>query len=138
LPEIAPADARVALVTRWLRAYGPATLRDLTWWTGWTHARGRSAWGALGAAEVEPGDGIGYVLPDDVAPVRTPRRWVALLPGLDPTVMGWKERDWYLGPHSARLFARTGTAGPTVWADGRIVGGWGQRRDGVVEAELLE
>ena len=67
-----------------------------------------------------------------------PRRWVALLPGLDPTVMGWKERDWYLGPHAARLFDRNGNAGPTVWSDGRVVGGWGQRRDGVVEAELLE
>ena len=52
--------------------------------------------------------------------------------------MGWKERDWYLGPHAARLFDRNGNAGPTVWADGRIVGGWGQRADGVVEAELLE
>ena len=27
--------------------------------------------------------------------------WVALLPPLDPTTMGWNERDWYLGPHKA-------------------------------------
>ena len=94
--------------------------------------------GALDAVEVELDDGIGYVLPDDLAPVRTPHRWVALLPGLDPTIMGWKERDWYLGAHAARLFDRNGNAGPTVWADGRIVGGWGQRADGVVEAEVLE
>ena len=96
------------------------------------------ALGAVEAVEVELDDGTGWVLPDDVAPVRKPRRWVALLPGLDPTVMGWKERDWFLGPHAARLFDRNGNAGPTVWADGRVVGGWGQRRDGVVEAELLE
>ena len=138
LPHHEPTDARVALLRRWLFRFGPATLRDVTWWTGWTQAHGRAALGELDAVEVELDGGVGYVLPDDVAPVRTPRRWVALLPGLDPTVMGWKERDWFLGPHAARLFDRNGNAGPTVWADGRVVGGWGQRRDGVVEAELLE
>lgn len=52
--------------------------------------------------------------------------------------MGWKERAWYLGGHQAQLFDRNGNAGPTVWVDGRIVGGWGQRRDGAVAVELLE
>ena len=28
------------------------------------------------------------------------------------------------------LFDRNGNAGPTIWADGRIVGGWTQRADG--------
>jgi len=138
LPVIAPADARAALLTRWLHTYGPATLRDLTWWAGWTQAHGRAALAAIGAVEVELDDGVGYVLPDDLAPVRAPRRWVALLPGLDPTTMGWKERDWYLGPHATRLFDRNGNAGPTVWSDGRIVGGWAQRADGAIETELLE
>ena len=64
--------------------------------------------------------------------------WVALLPGLDPTVMGWKERDWYLEPaHATVLFDRNGNAGPTVWAGGRVVGGWAQRADGTVVIELL-
>ena len=138
LPVIAPADARAALLRRWLHTYGPATLRDLTWWAGWTQAHGRAALAAIDAVEVELDDGVGYVLPDDVAPVRAPRRWVALLPGLDPTIMGWKERDWYLGPHATRLFDRNGNAGPTVWSDGRIVGGWAQRADGVIDTELLE
>ncbi len=45
---------------------------------------------------------------------------------------------WYLGAHTAKLFDRNGNAGPTVWADGRIVGGWAQRADGEVVFELLE
>jgi hypothetical protein len=138
LPSLDAADARVALLARWLRSFGPASLRDITWWSGWTQAQGRAALGALDAVEVKLDDGTGWVLPDDLAPVRAPKRWIALLPGLDPTVMGWKERDWFLGPHATRLFDRNGNAGPTVWADGRIVGGWGQRSDGVVAAELLE
>ena len=52
--------------------------------------------------------------------------------------MGWKERSWYLGDHQERLFDRNGNAGPTVWADGRVVGGWAQRRDGTIAVELLE
>jgi hypothetical protein len=52
--------------------------------------------------------------------------------------MGWKDRDWYLGSHRATLFDRNGNAGPTVWADGRVVGGWGQRRDGSIVVRLLD
>jgi hypothetical protein len=52
--------------------------------------------------------------------------------------MGWKERDWYLGPHAPILFDRNGNAGPTVWWDGRVVGGWSQRRDGEIVHRLLE
>jgi hypothetical protein len=63
---------------------------------------------------------------------------VAFLPALDPTVMGWKQRAWFLGPHGEELFDRNGNAGPTVWADGRVVGGWAQGPDGSVRYELLE
>jgi hypothetical protein len=52
--------------------------------------------------------------------------------------MGWTERDWYLGPHRPVLFDTNGNAGPTVWCDGRVVGGWTQRRDGEVVVHLLE
>ena len=36
------------------------------------------------------------------------------------------------------LFDRSGNPGPTVWADGRVVGGWAQRPDGEVVVRLLE
>ena len=52
--------------------------------------------------------------------------------------MGWKERDWYLGEHAPSLFDRNGNAGPTVWADGRVIGGWGQDADGNIAVGLLE
>ena len=68
-----------------------------------------------------------------------PEPWVALLPALDPTIMGWVSRDWYLGPHGPTLFDRSGNPGPTVWVDGRVVGGWAQRAsDGRVVHRLLE
>jgi hypothetical protein len=52
--------------------------------------------------------------------------------------MGWIERDWYLGPYKEQLFDTSGNGGPTVWWDGRIVGGWRQDQDGAVELQMLE
>ena len=52
--------------------------------------------------------------------------------------MGWTGRDWYLGPHKAACFDRNGNVGPTVWCDGRIVGGWAQRKDGTIALGFLE
>ena len=138
LPALEPEAARTELVRRWLAAFGPGTLQDLAWWTGWPQRQTRQALAAAGAVEVDLDAGTGFVLADDLDPVPLPPEWVALLPALDPTVMGWKERSWYLGDHQERLFDRNGNAGPTVWADGRVVGGWAQRRDGTIAVELLE
>jgi hypothetical protein len=138
LPVVPPEEARAALTRRWLAAFGPATLADLRWWAGWTATQARKALGAVGAVEVALDGATGYVLPDDVGPVAAPEPWVALLPSLDPTPMGWKEREWYVGDHSAALFDATGNIGTTVWADGRIIGAWGQQGPEVVTRLLYD
>jgi hypothetical protein len=139
IPELPVDDARAELVRRWLRTFGPGTRNDIRWWTGWTVAATRQALSAVGAVavELESGD-TGYALPDDLDPVDPPDHWVALLPALDATTMGWAGREWYLGPHRPHLFDLSGNAGPTIWVDGRIVGGWAQRRSGEVVPSLLE
>jgi Winged helix DNA-binding domain len=130
--------ARVELARRWLAAFGPGTIADLKWWTGWTMTETRQALAAIAPVEVDLGGATGLVLPGDADPVAPPEPWVALLPALDPTLMGWTERDWYLGEHGPALFDRSGNPGPTVWCDGRIVGGWAQRPDGEVAFRLFE
>lgn len=135
--------ARTDLARRWLTAFGPATIEDLQWWTGWTKGRTRKAVAALDTEEVEVATGTdavvtGVVLADDVAATDPPPAWVALLPALDPTVMGWTHRDWYLGDHRGRLFDRNGNAGPTVWCDGSVVGGWAPTPAGDIAVRLLD
>jgi hypothetical protein len=132
------APARVEMARRWLAAFGPGTVADLKWWTGWTARDTRQALAEVGPVEVDLDGEAGLVLPDDVEPVEPVGPWVALLPSLDPTVMGWTGRGWYLGDHAPALFDRSGNPGPTVWSDGRIVGGWAQRKDGEVVVRLLE
>ena len=136
--ELSSEDARVELARRWLYAFGPATVDDLRWWTGWTVGQTRAALAALPIAEVDLDGVVGVGREDDVGTVAEPASWVALLPALDPTVMGWRHRDWYIGAHTRHLFDRNGNAGPTVWCDGRVVGGWTQRPDGEVVVRLLE
>jgi hypothetical protein len=130
--------AQAELLRHWLRAFGPATETDIRWWTGWTARDARAALGALPHAVVGLDGAPGYVLDDDLEPTAAPEPAAALLPTLDPTTMGWKERDWYLGPHAPILFDYNGNAGPTVWWEGRVVGGWSQRRDGEIVFKLLE
>jgi hypothetical protein len=135
-------EGYVELVRRWLRSFGPGTEDDVVWWLGATKGHVRAALAEIGAVEVTVGDGApAYALPDDLEPEEAEERvepWAALLPVLDPTVMGWKERGWYLGDHGPQLFDRNGNAGTTAWWDGRVVGCWVQDADGVVEVRLLE
>jgi hypothetical protein len=138
VPELPAGAARMELVRRWLRAFGPGTVADLRWWTGWTARDVHAALAGLETAEVELDGAAGLVLAGDLEPTPAPEPWVALLPALDPTVMGWAGRGWFLGPHGPALFDRSGNAGPTVWWDGRVVGCWAQRPDGEIAFRLLE
>ncbi|MGW1561565.1 winged helix DNA-binding domain-containing protein [Streptomyces sp. NPDC002144] len=138
-PELDVAEAQAELMRRWLASCGPATEADLKWWTGWKVTDVRRALAAIGAREVSVDEGRAYVTADDVAPEGPVEPWAALLPALDPTAMGWQARDWYLAPElRPLLFDRSGNVGPTVWWDGRVVGGWAQRADGEIAWRLLD
>ncbi|MGD3111509.1 winged helix DNA-binding domain-containing protein [Streptomyces sp. YGL11-2] len=140
LPDIPAPVARVELVRHWLGAFGPGTVADLKWWTGWTVAETRKAVAAADAVEVRLDEGAGYALAEHLdAPVAAPEPSAVLLPALDPTPMGWRERGFYLdADHVPALFDRMGNIGPTVWWDGRIIGGWAQRKDGTLTWRLLD
>src|SRR6478735_8049760 len=138
LPVVDAEQAREALVRGWLQRFGPGTLADIVWWTGWNLGDTRRAMAGIDTATVDLDGDRGFVLTDDTEPVAGPAPWISLLPALDPTPMGWSGRDWYIEPaHRKLLFDRTGNIGPSVWCDGRIVGGWGQRADGVVVWRLF-
>ncbi|MEU9169253.1 winged helix DNA-binding domain-containing protein [Streptomyces sp. NPDC048420] len=139
-PELDVAEAQAELLRRWLTVCGPATEADLKWWTGWKVTEVRRALTATRAVPVSVDEGLAYVVEGDAAPVAGPAEpWAALLPALDPTAMGWQQRDWYLAPSlRPALFDGTGNVGPTVWWNGRVVGGWGQRPGGEIVWRLLD
>lgn len=137
LDGLDPDAAARDLAEQWVRAFGPATTADLAWWTGWPLRRTRAALQACGARQVALQDGPGWLAADDPGPPAT-EPWVAVLPSLDPTTMGWKARDWYLPDTAAAAFDRNGNAGPTLWVDGRVVGAWAQAPDGELRTHFFE
>ncbi|MFI6945190.1 winged helix DNA-binding domain-containing protein [Streptomyces sp. NPDC050422] len=131
--------AQTELALRWLHSYGPASEADLKWWTGWGLGQVRRALTTAGAQEVRLDSGAtAWVAPQDHGPDPAPEPWAALLPALDPSAMGWADRGFHLpAEHRALLFDRSGNIGPTVWWNGRIVGGWALRADGEPVWRLL-
>ena len=134
------AAASAALTQRYLEAFGPASTADVQWWSGWSGATTKAALAAAGAVRVTVDGGDGWLAAGDDDTAEPVPPWVALLPSLDPTVMGWKERTWYLGElgtFGGPLFDRNGNAGPTVWVNGEVVGGWAQRPTGEIAFRLF-
>ncbi|HEY2299576.1 MAG TPA: winged helix DNA-binding domain-containing protein [Jatrophihabitans sp.] len=141
IPKSKPAHAESALVRRWLERFGPATLEDLQWWTGWTKTTLRRALEAVTINEVDLHGqaGIDLVRPElEPGPIAHTRPNVTLLPALDPTPMGWKHRDWFFGIDRRTVFDRTGNVGPTIWLNGEVVGSWAATANGVVTALLID
>ena len=124
---------------RWLGTYGPGTLRDIQWWTGWTVAATKRALAAVGAVEVALDDGT-RLRPREMTlsappiqargsrccPRSTRRRW----PGRsDPgTSAAWSVA---FSTPPATPGPRSGSTGGS-WADGRSA------RRGEIVYELLE
>jgi hypothetical protein len=126
LPSIDPAQAQQDLARRWLERFGPATIDDLQWWTGWNKTTTRRALANLAIEEVDLHGQSGITLPssgeDDDFFADGVRPTAALLPALDPTPMGWKAKDWFLAIDPGLIYDRAGNIGPTLWWDGEIIG----------------
>ena len=133
IEPLEPSQARARLVEEYLRRFGPATEADVAWWTGWAQGATRRALAALDTVE----QAGGLVLADDAEPTDEPAPTAMLLPALDPTPMGWKQRDWFLPEDVRQLYDSYGNIGPTVWWGGEVVGGWAVRPDGFVATEML-
>jgi hypothetical protein len=137
LGDLDPRTAPGELTSRWLRRFGPATTADLQWWMGWTLSKTKQALADCGAVAADVEGTAGWLAVDD-PPVAPPEPWVAVLPGLDPTIMGWKQRDWYLPSTSSEVFDSAGNGGPSLWVDGRVVGAWAQTKDGTIYTHYFE
>lgn len=148
LPRLDPAAAQAELARRWLARFGPATVEDLQWWTGWNGGTTRAALDRLGVEEVDlhgrpgidladagPGEGAGEA---DTGPDGPVEPVACLLPALDPTPMGWRHRDWFTAVDPALVYDRARNLGPTVWWDGEIVGAWASTRTGVRAEVVLD
>ncbi|MEU2872420.1 crosslink repair DNA glycosylase YcaQ family protein [Streptomyces olivoreticuli] len=129
-----PRTATVALVRRYLRAYGPAAEGDLLWWSGLTRSEITPALAALRPeitrVHVQGLPGELLTLDEDLDRIRSavplPPDHVRLLAFEDPTFKGYfTTRTRYHDPaHTTRAFNPIGEVRATITVAGRINGTW--------------
>jgi hypothetical protein len=124
LGETKPPERPLALAElahRYLAGHGPATDRDLAYWSGLALRDARAGLKAIGQEIIERGDGLlslkGRRSTSDLRP--PPR----LLGSFDPLLFGWTSREPVLGPHGAAVVSG-GVFRPFVIVDGRAAGTW--------------
>ena len=131
LPE--PDEAAPVVIASYLRAYGPATIRNFGHWLsrGRVSARQIRAWfAALGdrLSEVEVEGERRYVLAEDLDELAAagPTAAVRLLPGFDQYVLGPGTEDGYVLPSNRRhaVSRQSGWIAPVVVAGGVVSGTW--------------
>ena len=140
-PEGRPRDESLAeLARRFLRAYGPATERDLARWSG-LPLRDTSVGLERIANELEQ---VRFedetLLEITSARGRLPSSPVVrLLGAYDNYNMGYESRDFYLPPaHLKQVLPGGGIVRPTITLDGKVVGTWSSKRRGRKLAVGLE
>lgn len=147
LDSIDEEKARERLVTQYLTSFGPATVTDVSWWTGWTKTETKRILEILQ-------DQVVFIDVEDIGndfmvlesqenaldALSPEKRTVTLLPVLDPYIMGYKDRDRYLDPeYTSLVFDRSGNATSTILLDGRIIGIWDfEEAPSVVKVLLFE
>jgi uncharacterized protein YcaQ len=143
LGELPPVDGQSALAElarRYLRAFGPATDRDLAYWSGLGLREVRAGLAAI-AGELSEArlDGETLLtLGRGVTRVPAPGQ-VRLLGAFDTYMLGYRSRDFAASPQAARVLKRGGGGWlrPVIVRDGVVIGGWDiKRKDGRLEISL--
>ena len=138
-------DALVELVRRYLMSHGPASVKDMSWWSGLTMTDLRSALGNLGdevGSESVDGIDLWSIASDGSRPPAA--RGAHLLQTYDELVVGYTESRFLGDPGAEKARAaygdRTYPSGGLI-LDGRIGGHWRRtlEREAVrVEVHLYE
>jgi hypothetical protein len=138
-------DALMELARLFLRSHGPTTVKDLSWWSGFTMSDIRKALDGLGSdVESETVDGLAFwSVPQTGAESSTPRA-VHLLQAYDEMVVGYSESRWW-GDLRAEAVAAAwrdpGRPSGVILFEGQVAGHWSRRVDRGsirIEAHLYE
>lgn len=133
LSEVSEKDAKKSMVKKYLASFGPVTVTDASWWTGFTKTEVKNILNDLmddlAVLEISGIEGEYVLLASDrelLESTDIPEEpLVHLMPLLDPYLMGYKERKRYLAQeHYTRVFDRSGNVTSTILVDGRIFGIW--------------
>jgi len=126
-------EAREKIVEQYISAFGPVSEQDIVWWTGFPKTQVKGILEDFGeevsSVEIPELESGYFVLSSELKALISedaPKHPVVnILPGLDPYLMGYKDRERYLHPkHHKMIFDRSGNATSTILVDGRVTGIW--------------
>lgn len=126
-------EAQCELLRKYLRAYGPATIRDFAHWAGLSMAEVKQLPALLEAelAEIPGGSKGTMLLREDVAVLSQRSRdekSIRLLPLFDPYLLAHREKDHLLSAqYYKRVYRNQGWISPVVLVDGAIAGVWSHK-----------
>lgn len=126
--------AVAVLAERFFRSHGPATLADFVWWSKLKIVDARAGLAAASGLQRLRTRDDDYWLGDDVdalVPVLVAPR-VALLPGFDEYLLGYRDRSAVLpAEHSEKIVpGGNGMFLPTIVSRGTVIGTWRKRTSG--------
>ncbi|HNR43899.1 MAG TPA: crosslink repair DNA glycosylase YcaQ family protein [Methanofastidiosum sp.] len=131
LSEYSQDEARKVIVSQYLSSFGPLTITDISWWTGFPKTGIKKILDSLGGTEYVDISGLGeYIISkDDQNQLKNIKEnnnsQINLLPALDPYIMGYKERERYLDKEYFNyIFDRSGSGTTTIVNNGKIIGVW--------------
>jgi len=130
--------AKDALVLRYLRALGPASINDMQVWAGMT--RMGSVFDAVGDRLVtfRGEDGrVLYDLPDAPRPDADTPAPVRFLPDYDNVLIGYADRSRFASEADIKRLWRAGGAFRSILVDGRVAASWSVVRDKKAAARLV-
>src|SRR5712692_1397706 len=118
-------EAKQELLRRFLGAYGPATARDFSKWSGVSAVEARQAWEAI-AGELQDvsvdGESVSILRCDldALKKSRLEKTAVRLLPAFDPLLLAHASKDHLVDPrYYKRVYRNQGWLSPVVLAGGR-------------------
>jgi hypothetical protein len=131
LNEYSQDDVRKILVSQYLASFGPVTITDISWWTGFSKTQVRKIVDDLNDLEYVTISEIGehIISKNDLNKIKNVsennNHNINLLPALDPYIMGYKDRDRYLDKEYFNyIFDRAGSGTTTIVNNGKIIGVW--------------
>ncbi len=126
-------DAKEQLVKYYLDAFSPVTENDIVWWTGLPkhdikHIIEKNLM-EISYVKIDGLDNDYIIFSFDEKKFKSMKKpiknAVNLLPGLDPYMMGYKDRQRYLNKkYYDYIFDRGGNATTTILLNGQVIGIW--------------
>ena len=137
LSSVSLSDAIKELVLRYLRAYGPASVSDFSYWSGTRVREARPVFeenaDSLIEVTIEGQRGRYFALTEDERALMEvqSRPFARLMPQFDALIMGHKDKTRFMDQAVRKdVFLPRGVVAATIIVDGMVTGTWQMKKKG--------